>query len=132
MGKMALRVEVFGEKQDPASILVEPVDNSEPGIGGARPGQVDLMGEGLENARVLPAAGNGRQAGGFVDGDVVVRHAQHIQITFASHAPSVADWAVWRSNWRLTGFWGSSTITGGNRRGTRIRAFQPPACCLGG
>jgi hypothetical protein len=47
------------------------VDDADTGVGGAGRGEVELPPEPLQDAVVLAAAGDGGQAGGFVDGDPV-------------------------------------------------------------
>src|SRR5688572_10722735 len=79
LGEEALRVKVLREQQDAARVFVEPVDQAKSRIGRSGRGEVQLIGQRMENALRFIAAGNGRKARGFLDGDEVGVVEENVQ-----------------------------------------------------
>ena len=63
MREMALGRDIFREEQNAAGLFVEPMDDER--------AMIDLSAEDFDGAGFFGAAGDHRQAGGFVDGDEV-------------------------------------------------------------
>jgi hypothetical protein len=90
-GKVALGGDVFGEEEDAAGILVEPMDEPEAWIGRAGAGKTDLPGEHVENAVFLRPAQNGGKVGRFCDRYYLVVFVEDGQIGLSDGKSPVDD-----------------------------------------
>jgi hypothetical protein len=89
--QMALGGDVFGEEEYAAGIFVEAMDEAEARVVRAGAGQVDLPGEGVEDAVLLGAAENGGKLGWLCDRYQVSVFKEDSQIRLFDHKSPVDD-----------------------------------------
>ena len=75
---MALGIDILGEEQNTAGLFVEPMNDTQAGIGAARVWDCQLLGQDAQHAIDVTPAGNAGQARRLLHGDVVLVFEENV------------------------------------------------------